>query len=165
MFIFLLVLQYIIIPTYYCCCSVAQSYLTLCDPVGFSTASFPVLHYLPEFAQTHVHWINDALQQPHSLSPSSSPALNISQHESFPMSQLFSSGGQSIGASVSASVPMNIQGWIPLGLTGLISLLSRELLRFFSSTTVWKYQFFSSQPSLWYQYTTCTCKYTKSIQR
>ena len=69
---------------------------------------------------------------------------------SFPMSQLFASGGQSVGASVSASVfPMNIQGWFPLGLTGLISLLSKGFSRVFSSTTIWKHQFFSTQPSLW----------------
>ena len=67
---------------------------------------------------------------------------------SFPMSQLFSLDGQSIGASVSASVlPMNIQGWFPLGLTGLISFLSKGLSSIFSSTTIWKHQFFGSQPS------------------
>ena len=63
---------------------------------------------------------------------------------SFPMSQLFESDGQSVGASVSASVfPMNIQGWFPLGLTCLISLLSKGLSRVFSSITVQKHQFFS----------------------
>ena len=68
--------------------------------------------------------------------------------ESFPLSQLFASSGQSIGTSVSASVlPVNIQGWFPLGLTGLI-LLSKGLSAIFSSTTVWKHQFFSAQPSL-----------------
>ena len=68
---------------------------------------------------------------------------------SFQMSQLFTSGGQSIGASASASVfPMNIQGWFSLGLTGLISLLSERLSRVFCSTTVWKYKFFGIQPSL-----------------
>ena len=67
---------------------------------------------------------------------------------SFPMSQLFASGGQSIGASASASV-LNIQGWFPLGLTGLISLLSKGLSSIFSSTTVRKHQFFGTQPSLW----------------
>ena len=66
------------------------------------------------------------------------------------MSQLFTSGGQSIGASTSASdLPNNIQGWFPLVLTGLISLMSRGLSRVFSSTTSWKHQFFSIQPSLW----------------
>ena len=68
---------------------------------------------------------------------------------SFPVSQLFVSGGQSIGASASASVLMNIQGWFPLGLTGLISLQYRELSRVFFSTTIWMYQSFSTQPSLW----------------
>ena len=68
----------------------------------------------------------------------------------FPMCQLFASCGQSIGALTLASVfPMNIQGWFPLGLTGLISLLSKGLSRVFTSTTVWKHQFFGPQPSLW----------------
>ena len=68
---------------------------------------------------------------------------------SFPTLWLFPSGGQSVGGSASASVlPMNIQGWFPLGLTGLIFLLSNGLSRVFSST-IQKYQFFSTQPSLW----------------
>ena len=73
------------------------------------------------------------------------------------MSWLFASGGQSIGGSAAAPVlPMNIQGWLPLGLTGLISLLSKRLSRDFSSTTIWKHQFFSTQPSLWSNSHTCT---------
>ena len=87
---------------------------------------------------------------------SSSGALFSSCPQSFPasgsflMSQLFASDGQTIKASASATVlTMNIQGWFPLGLTGLISLLSKGLSRVFSSTIVWKHQFFSSQPSLW----------------
>ena len=77
--------------------------------------------------------------------PQSFPAL-----VSFPMSWLFASGGQSIGALSSASVlPMNIQGWFPLGLTGLISLQSKGLSRVFSSTMVRTHQFFGTQPSLW----------------
>ena len=76
--------------------------------------------------------------------PSSFPSSRT-----FPMSPLFASGGQSIGASASASVlPMNIQGWFPLGLTGLISLWYK-VTRVFSSTTNGIYQFFSTQPSLW----------------
>ena len=68
----------------------------------------------------------------------------------FLVSQLFTSGGQSIGASASATVlPMNIQGWFPLGLTGLISLQSKGLSRVFSSTTVLQHQFYGAQPSLW----------------
>ena len=66
------------------------------------------------------------------------------------MNWLFMSGGQSIGISALASVlPVNIQGWFPLGLAVLISLVSKILSRIFSSTTVWKYQFFGAQPSLW----------------
>ena len=76
---------------------------------------------------------------------------------SFPMSQFFASGGQSIGASASASVlPMYIQGWFPLGLTGLISLLSKGLSRVFSSTTVQRHQKFGAQPSLWSNSHICT---------
>ena len=68
---------------------------------------------------------------------------------SFPMSQFFASGGQSIGASASASVlPMNIHNWFPLGWTGWISLQSKELSRVFSNTTIQKHQFFSAQISL-----------------
>ena len=68
---------------------------------------------------------------------------------SFPVSQLFTSGGQRIGASASASVlPLKIQGWFPLGLTGLISLLSKGLSRVFSNTTIRKQQFFGAHPSL-----------------
>ena len=70
--------------------------------------------------------------------------------ESFPASQLFASGGQSIGVSALAKIlPINIQGWFPSGLTSLISLQSKGLSRVFSSTTIWKHQFFSAQPSLW----------------
>ena len=69
---------------------------------------------------------------------------------SFPVSQLFASGGQSIGASASV-LPMNIQGWFTLRLTGLISLLCKGLSRVSSSTTIQKHQFFGTQPSLWSQ--------------
>ena len=69
---------------------------------------------------------------------------------SFAMSQLFASGGQNIGTSGSATVlPMYIQSWFPLGFTGLISSLSKGLSRVFSSTTIWKHQFFGTQLSLW----------------
>ena len=99
------------------CCSVAQLCLTLCDPIDWSTPGFPVLHHLPEFAQTHIHWLGDAIQSSHPLSSPSPPASNLSQHQGFiPMSRLFTSDDQSIGFSTAASVlPMNIQGWFPLG--------------------------------------------------
>ena len=71
----------------------------------------------------------------------------------FQMNQLFAWGGQSIGVSASTTVlPMNIQGWSPLGWTGLTSLLSKGLLRLFSSTTTWKHQFFGAQPSVWFNW-------------
>ena len=98
---------------------------------------FPVLHCLPEIAQTHVHWVGDAIQTFHPLSPSSPLALNFSQHQGLFQGWLFASGGQTIGASASALVlPMNIQHWFPLGLTGLIFLQSKGLSRVFSSTAV-----------------------------
>ena len=80
---------------------------------------------------------------PSSVIPFSSCLKSFPASESFLMSRLFASGGQSIGASVSAFVlPMNIQDWFPLGWTGLISLQSKGLSRFLSSSTVWKHQFF-----------------------
>ena len=107
------------------------------------------LHYLLEFAQTHVHWVSDAIQQSHPLLPRSPLALNLSQHEDLfqRVGSLYPSG-QSIGASTSV-LPMSFQAWSPLGLTGVISLQSKGLSRVFSSTTVWRHQFFSSQPFLW----------------
>ena len=84
-----------------------------------------------------------------SVTPFSFCPPSFSASGSFPMSQLFSSGGQSIGASASASVlPMNIQDWFPSGWTGSI-LQSKGLSRVFSNITVQKHQFFNSQPSLW----------------
>ena len=133
-----------------CCCSVAQLCLTLCNPMNISMLGFPVLHYLLEFAQIHVHWVADAIQPSHPVSPFSSCLQSLPASGSFAVSQLFVSGGRSIGASASASVlPVNIQGWFPLGSTGLIFLLFKGLWRIFSST-IPKHQFFSAQPSLWF---------------
>ena len=106
--------------------SVAQLCLTLCDAMDCSRPGFPVHHQLLELSQTHVHWFGDAIQ------PISSPVVPFSSHlqsfpesGAFPMSQLFTLGYQSLGASASASaLPVNLQGWFPLGLTGLISLLA-----------------------------------------
>ena len=85
-----------------------------------------------------------------SVIPFSSCLQSFPASGSFPVSQFFASGGQSIGALASASVlPMNIQDWFPLGLTGWISLLSKGLSRVFSNTTVQKHQFFGTQLSLW----------------
>ena len=109
---------------------------------------FPVLNYLLECVQTHVHWASDAIQPSHFLLPSypqSFPALGF-----FPVSQLFVSGSNRIGVSVLAPfLSMNIQGWFPLWLTDLITLLSKGLSRVFFSNTVQKHELFGDQPSLW----------------
>ena len=92
-----------------------------------------------------------------SITPFSSCLQSFSASGSFLTSRLFASDVQSTGALTSASVlPMNTHGWFPLGLTILISLLSKGLSRVFSSTTVWKYQFFGAQPSLWSNSHICT---------
>ena len=67
----------------FCCCSVTKSCPTLCDPLNCRTPVFAILHYLSEFAQTHVHWVIDAIQPSEPLSPPSPPALSLSQHQSF----------------------------------------------------------------------------------
>ena len=145
--------------------SVAQSCPILCDPMNRSTPGLPVHHQLLEFTQTHVHQVGDAIPGVHSnscpLSQQCHPAISSSvvpfsswpqyllASESFPMSQLFTWGGQSTGVSASASVlPMNTQDWSPLGWTGWISLQSNGLSGVFSSTAVQKHQFFGAQ-SLW----------------
>ena len=109
--------------------SVAQPCPTLRDPMNRSTPGLSLHHQLPEFTQTHVHWVVDAIQPSHPLSSPFPPAPNPSPaSRSFPMSQLFAWGGQSIGVWVSASVlPMNTQDWSPLGWTGWISLQSNGL--------------------------------------
>ena len=123
----------------------------LCDPMDCSTPGFPVHHQHLELAQTHVHRFSDAIQPSHPLlSPSPlSPLQSFPSSGSFPVSQFFTSGGQSIGVSASASVlSLNIQDWFPLGWTGLFSLQSKRFSRVFSNTTVQKHQFFSAQLSL-----------------
>ena len=127
---------------------------TLCNPMDCSTPGLPVHHQLPEFIQTHVPWVGDAIHSSHPLSSPSLPAFHLSfpASGSFQMSQPFASGGQSIGVSASASVlPMNIQGWFPLGRTGWISLQSKGLSRVFFTTTVQKHQFFGTQSSVMVQ--------------
>ena len=126
--------------------SVAQLCPTLCNPINYSTPGLTVHHKLPEFTQTQVHWVSDAIQTSHPLSSSCPQSLPAS--ESFPMSQLFEWGGQSIGVSALASfLPKNTQGWSLLEWTGWISLQSKGLSRVFSNTTVQKHQFFGTQPS------------------
>ena len=121
--------------------SVTQSCPTLCDPMNRSTPGFPVHHQLPEFTQTHVHRVRDAIQPSHPLLSRSPPAPNPSQHQS--LFQWVSSSHQMAKSVLS----MNTQDWSPLGWTGWVSLQFKGLSRVFSNTTVQKHQFFGAQPS------------------
>ena len=130
------------------CCSVAKSCPILCNPMDSSTPGFPVLH----ISQSLLKLMSVELMMPSNhlilCCPFSSCLHSFPTLGSFPKSQLFTSSGQNIGVSASASgFPMTTQGWFPLGLTGLISLLSKGLSRVFSSNTFRKYQFFGVQPS------------------
>ena len=121
--------------------SIAQSYLTLCNPMDRSTSGLPAHRQLPEFTPTHVHWVGDAIQPSHPVVRFSSCLQSFPASGSFQRSQFFTSGGQSIGVSASTSVlPMNIQDWFPLGWTGRISLLykglSKSLLQHHSSKCI-----------------------------
>ena len=129
--------------------SVAQSCLTLCNPMDCSTPGLPVHHQLPEFTQIHVHWVGDAIQPSHPLSSPSLPVLNLSQHQG-----LFKwvSSLHEVAKVLEFQLqflPVNTQGWSPLGWTGWISLQSQGLSRVFSNTTVQKHQFFGTQLSLY----------------
>ena len=123
---------------------------------GLQHARLPYPYYLPEFAQMHVCWVGDAIQRivAHPLPPSSPFAFYLSQQ------QVVSSESPlclSIGVSASASVfSMNIQGWFPLGLTGLIFLQSRRLSRVFFNTTIWKHHIWTLLPCV-YSMSVCGC--------
>ena len=128
--------------------SVARTCPSLCDLVKHSTPGLAVHHQLPESTQgPPSRWCHPAISS--SVLPFSSCLQSFPASGSFPVSQLFSSGGQSIGVSASTSVLlMNTQDWSPLRWTGWISLQSKGLSRVFSNTTVQKHQFFGTQPSL-----------------
>ena len=139
-----------------CYCPVAQSCPTLCDPHGLQHARLPCPSPSPRVCSISCplsRWCYPTISS--FVVPFSSCLQSFPASGSFPMSWLFPSDGQSIGASVLVP-PMNIQDWVPLGLTGLVSLLSKGLSRVFSSTTVQKHQFFSMQPSLWSNSDICT---------
>ena len=92
--------------------SVAQLCPTLCDLMNYSMPGLPVHHQLPEFTQTHVHRVGDAIQPSHPVIPFSSCLQSLPASKSFPTSQLFALGLQSIGVSASALVLlMNTQDW------------------------------------------------------
>ena len=135
-------------------CVSAKSCLTLW-PHGLQHARIPCPSPSSGVCSNSCQWCHPTTSS--SVTPFSSCPQSFPESGSYQMSQLFISGGQSIGTSASASVlPMNIgliglniQDWFPLGLTGLISLLSKGLSKVLSSTTIWKHQFFGAQPSLW----------------
>ena len=131
------------------------SRVRLCNPMNCSMPGLSVHHQLPEFTQTHVHWVSDVIQPSiaSSVVPFSSCPQSLLASGSFPVSQLFAWGGQSIGVSASALVlPMNTQDWYPLEWTGWISLQSKRrssLLQHQSSKTsiLWCSAFFTVQLS------------------
>jgi len=130
------------------CCSVAKSCSTL-QPRGLQHTRLPCPSLSLRVCSDSCPlswWYDPTISS--FVTSFSSCLQSFPASGSFPMSWLFTWGNQSIGASASA-LPMNIQGWFPLGLIGLISLLPKGLSRVFSSTTVQKHQFFSVQPSLW----------------
>ena len=128
--------------------SVAQSCPTLCDSMNLSMLGLTVHNQLPEFTQTLVNQVGDAIQPSHPVILFSSCPQSLPASGSFPMSQLFAWGGQSFEVLASSSVlPMNTQDWSPLGWTGWISLQSKGLSRVFSNTRVQQCQFFSTQLS------------------
>ena len=130
--------------------SVAQSCLTLCVPMDCSTPGYSVHHQLPELTQISVPlspWFYPTISS--SVIHFSSCLQSFPASGSFPMSQFFTSGGQSIGASASG-LPMNMRDWSPLGWTCWISLQSKGFSRVFSSTTVQRPQFYGTQPFFFY---------------
>ena len=133
----------------FCCyCPVAQLYPTL-RPHELQHARLPCPWLSPRVCSNSCSlswWCHLTISS--SVSPLCSCTQSFPASGSFSMSRYFTSGGQSIGASASV-LPMNIQGWFPLGLTGLISMLSKGFSRVFSSTTIQKHHFFGAQPSLW----------------
>ena len=125
--------------------SVTQLYPTLCHPIDCSAPGLPVHHQLPEFNQTHVHSVSDAIQWSHPLSSPSPPAFNLSQHQSLCNELALCIRWPKYGSFSFRISPSNEYS----GLIGFISLQSRGLSRVFSNTTVQKHQFFGAQPSLW----------------
>ena len=117
-----------------------------CDLNDCSTPGFPVLHCLPEFAQTHVHWVSDAIQLFHLLSFPSPSAFHLYQHQG--LFQWVSSSHQ-VAKVLELQLFLQIFRLISFRIDWLISVLSKGLSRVFSSTTVRKHRFFSAQPSLW----------------
>ena len=147
-FSFGLILLSIIISSCIQFSSVTQLCPTLCDLMDCSTPGYPVLHYLPELAQTHVHWVGDAIQPSHSLSSPSCPAFNLSQHQGL-FKWVSSSHQVAKILQFQLQHPSNeYSGLISFRMDWLDLLQSKGLSRVFSNTTVQKHQFFGTQLSL-----------------
>ena len=143
-----------------CCCVVVQSlsrvwlFVTPWIAAHQAPLSFIISRSLLKFMSLELVMLSNHLVFCH---PFSFCLQSFPTSGSFPVSQIFTSGGQSVGALASASVlPMNIQGWLPSGLTGLISLQSSRLSRVITSIKTRKHQFFGAQPSLWLNPYNCT---------
>ena len=134
----------------YDCCSVAvQLCLNSLQPHGLHQARLPCPALSPRVCSNSCplsRWCHPTISS--SVAPFSSCPQFFPESGSFSISHLFKTGGQCIGASASV-LPMNIQGWFPLGLTALRSMQSKGLSRVYSSITIQKPQFFGAQPSLW----------------
>ena len=141
-----------------CCCSVAKSCLTLCDPMDCGTPGFAVLHHLPEFAQTHVHWVSDAVQPSHPLlltlilssscvTPFSSCPQSFPASGSFPVIQFFDQVARVLDFTFSPSseysglISFRIDWFDLLAVQGTLKSLLQHIVR--------KHQFFGTQLSLW----------------
>ena len=151
------VLPFILIVSQYCCCLVTKLCPTLVNP--WAVAPQASLSFTISQSLFRLRSIESLMPSNHLiLSPFSSCPQSFPVSESFRMSQLFAWSSQSTGSLVSASVfPMNMHGWFPLGLTGLISWLSQGLSRVFSNTTVQKHQFFGAQCNLIHNVTVLLC--------
>ena len=130
---------YKMVVSHCCCFSVAKSCPTLCTPMNCSMPGFPILHHPPKFAQTHVHWVSDAIQPSHPLLPTSALVfLNLFQHQ-----DLFHWVISSHQVAKVLELQLQNQWIFSLGMTSFVSLLSERLSRVFSSTSVLKFQFFN----------------------
>ena len=129
--------------------SVAQSCQTLCDPMVCSMPGFPVHYQLPEFIQTHVHCIGDAIQPSHPLSSPSPPAFNLSQHQGlFQWISSFHQVAKVLELSFSISPSNEYSGLISFRIDWFDLLEVQGLSRVFSNTTVQNHQFYHTQLSL-----------------
>ena len=134
----------------WCCCPVPKSCPTL-QHHGLQQARLPSTFFTLFQSLLKLMPIDSVMLSNHLIlcCPHLSCSRSFPASRYFLMSQLFASGGQNIGVPASATVlPMNIQTWFPLGLTGLIFLQSEGLSRVFFSTIIWKHHFFGTQPSL-----------------